>query len=389
MGSVNKEKKFSTGVQTRVIHHTETFSEETGSIMPPIFPTSTFVHGNEGGFDYTRSGNPNFQILESVLSDLEECQFASVFSSGVAAITAIVSSLKAGDLILCEENLYGCTVRLFEQVFNRFGLRTLWIDFTSSDFQEIISNHKPAMIWIESPTNPLLKIIDIEKICNFSNTMQIPVVVDNTFATPLLQRPLKLGATLSLTSTTKYINGHSDALGGAVCTESAAWRDRLNFAQKALGLNPSPFDCWLITRGIKTLPLRLERQINNASKIANQLAGNPAIKSVRYPFRADHPQCKLARRQMAMGGAIVTATVNATQAETYSFCKSLHYFKMAESLGGIESLVCHPATMTHAAVPKETKLKIGITDSLIRFSVGCEDIEDLSNDLTQALGNIS
>ena len=389
MGSVKRDKKFSNGVNTRVIHHKDNFSEGTGSIMPPIFPTSTFVHGNEGGFDYTRSGNPNFRILESVLSDLEECQFASVFSSGVAAITAIVSTLQAGDLILCEENLYGCTVRLFEQVFNRFGLKTQWIDFTKPNFQEVISNHKPAMIWIESPTNPLLKIIDIEGICHFSNKMEIPVVVDNTFATPLLQRPLKLGATLSLTSTTKFINGHSDALGGAVCTENPIWRDKLNFAQKALGLNPSPFDCWLITRGIKTLPLRLERQVNNASKIANQLADNPAIKYVRYPFRNDHPQCKLAKRQMAMGGAIVTATVNATQAQTYSFCKSLHYFKMAESLGGIESLVCHPATMTHASVPKETKLKIGITDSLIRFSIGCEDIEDLSADLNQALGTIS
>jgi len=280
-------------------------------------------------------------------------------------------------------------VRLFEQVFNRFGLKTQWIDFTKPNFQEVISNHKPAMIWIESPTNPLLKIIDIEGICHFSNKMQIPVVVDNTFATPLLQRPLKLGATLSLTSTTKYINGHSDALGGAVCTDSKVWRDKLNFAQKALGLNPSPFDCWLITRGVKTLPLRLERQIDNASKIANQLADNPAIKSIRYPFRTDHPQCKLAQKQMVQGGAIVTATVNATQAQTYSFCKSLHYFKMAESLGGIESLVCHPATMTHASVPKETKLKIGISDSLIRFSVGCENIEDLSADLNQALGNIS
>jgi len=389
MGSTKKERRIKPGVNTRVIHHKENFSEATGAIMPPIFPTSTFVHGNDEGFDYTRSGNPNFRILESVLSDLEECQFTSVFSSGVAAITAIVSSLKAGDLILCEENLYGCTVRLFEQVFNRFGLKTLWIDFTKSNIQEVIANHKPSMIWIESPTNPLLKIIDIEEICNFSNKMQIPVVVDNTFATPLLQRPLKLGATLSLTSTTKYINGHSDALGGAVCTESSAWNDKLNFAQKALGLNPSPFDCWLITRGIKTLPLRLERQIYNASKVANQLADNPLIKSVRYPFRNDHPQYKLAKRQMALGGAIVTAIVNASQDKTYSFCKSLCFFKMAESLGGIESLVCHPATMTHASVPKETKLKIGITDSLIRFSIGCENIEDLSADLNQAFGIIS
>ena len=386
---MKEEKVIKTGVNTKVIHHKENFAEETGSIMPPIFPTSTFVHGNENGFDYTRSGNPNFRILESVLSDLEECQFASVFSSGVASITAIVSSLKTGDLILCEENLYGCTVRLFEQVFNRFGLKTAFIDFTQPDFQEVISNKKPSMIWIESPTNPLLKIIDIKEICNFSNKMNIPVVVDNTFATPLLQKPLELGATLSLTSTTKYINGHSDALGGAVCTESKEWKEKLNFAQKSLGLNPSPFDCWLITRGIKTLPLRLERQIDNASKIANLLADHPLIKSVRYPFRSDHPQCKLAKRQMTLGGAIVTATLKVSQAKTYSFCKSLSFFKMAESLGGIESLVCHPATMTHSSVSQEIKSKIGITDSLIRFSVGCEDIEDLLADLNQALGIIS
>ena len=389
MSRIKKRKLISTGVSTRVIHHNESFSDETGSIMPPIFQTSTFIHGNDGGFDYTRSGNPNFRILESVLMDLEECKYANVFSSGIAAITAIVSSLKAGDLILCEENLYGCTVRLFEQVFNRFGLKTLWIDFTKSDYKKVISNHKPSMIWIESPTNPLLKIIDIEEICNFSNKIQIPVVVDNTFATALIQKPLKLGATLSLTSTTKYINGHSDALGGSVCTDNIEWKNKLNFAQKALGLNPSPFDCWLITRGIKTLPLRLERQINNASKIANQLAENQIIKSVRYPFRSDHPQCKLAKRQMAFGGAIITATVKASQSQTYSFCKSLRLFKMAESLGGIESLVCHPASMTHASVSKETKLKIGITDSLIRFSVGCEDVEDLCADLHQALGIIS
>ena len=389
MGSVKKDKVISPGVNTRVIHHKEIFAEKTGSIMPPIFTSSTFLHGNEGGFDYTRSGNPNFRILESVLADLEECQFASVFSSGVSAITAIVSTLQAGDLILCEENLYGCTVRLFEQIFNRFGLKTIWIDFTKSDFQEVITKRKPSMIWIESPTNPLLKIIDIEKICNFSNQMKIPVVVDNTFATPLLQKPLELGATLSLTSTTKYINGHSDALGGAVCTNNIEWSKKLNFAQKALGLNPSPFDCWLITRGIKTLPLRLERQINNASKIANQLGESSLIKTVRYPFRNDHPQCKLAKRQMTLGGAIVTATLKASQAQAYSFCKSLRFFKMAESLGGIESLVCHPATMTHASVSKETKLKIGITDSLLRFSVGCENIEDLTNDLNQALGSIS
>ncbi len=388
--SLGKDEKIITsGLSTRVIHHNESYAKETGTIMPPIFPSSTFLHGNESGFDYTRSGNPNFRILESVLSSLEDCKYANVFSSGVAAITAIVSSLKKDDLILCEENLYGCTVRLFEQVFKRFGLRTVWIDFTNSIPEEIIPKLNPAMIWIESPTNPLLKIININKICTIANKMKIPVVVDNTFATPILQQPLKLGATLSLTSTTKYINGHSDALGGAVCTESSEWNTRLIFAQKALGLNPSPFDCWLITRGVKTLPLRLERQVKNASEIANKLADHTLIDVVRYPFRNDHPQSKLAKKQMLSGGAIVTASLNANEKITYSFCKSLRLFKMAESLGGIESLICHPATMTHASVPRETKLKIGITDSLIRFSVGCEDIDDLIADLNQAFEKIS
>ena len=373
------------GNNTRVIHHGISFAEDTGTVMPPIFPTSTFAHGNQAGFDYTRSGNPNFRILDRVLASVEGCEHATVFASGVSAITAVVSQLKQGDLVLCEENLYGCTVRLFEQVFAKFGLRTEWVDFTKPEALAAIGSKQPAMVWLESPTNPLLKVIDLQAVCAVTQPLGIPVVVDNTFATALVQRPLELGATLSLTSTTKYINGHSDALGGAVCTNDSEWHQKMVFSQKALGLQPSPFDCWLITRGIKTLPLRLKQQMANAAALADQLASHPKVNWVRYPHRTDHPQHAVALRQMAAGGAIVTVSFNANQEETYALCKCLRWFTMAESLGGIESLICHPATMTHASVSADMKAKLGIDDGLVRLSVGCEDLEDLQSDLQQAL----
>ena len=373
------------GLCTRVIHHGTSFADDTGTVMPPIFPTSTFAHGNAGGFDYTRSGNPNFRILDAVLASVEGCEHATVFGSGVSAITAVVSQLQQGDLVLCEENLYGCTVRLFEQVFAKFGLRTQWVDFTQPDALNSIRESMPAMVWLESPTNPLLKVIDLEAVCAVTQPLNIPVVVDNTFATALVQKPLELGATLSLTSTTKYINGHSDALGGAVCTNDPQWHQKMVFSQKALGLQPSPFDCWLITRGIKTLPLRLRQQMVNAAALADQLADHPRVNWVRYPHRPDHPQHAVAKRQMAAGGAIVTVSFAANQVQTYALCKRLRWFTMAESLGGIESLICHPATMTHAAVSAEMKAKLGIDDGLVRFSVGCEDLVDLQADLQQAL----
>ena len=373
------------GLCTRVIHHGTSFADDTGTVMPPIFPTSTFAHGNAGGFDYTRSGNPNFRILDAVLASVEGCEHATVFGSGVSAITAVVSQLQQGDLVLCEENLYGCTVRLFEQVFAKFGLRTQWVDFTQPDALNSIRESMPAMVWLESPTNPLLKVIDLEAVCAVTQPLNIPVVVDNTFATALVQKPLELGATLSLTSTTKYINGHSDALGGAVCTNDPQWHQNMVFSQKALGLQPSPFDCWLITRGIKTLPLRLRQQMSNAAALADQLADHPKVNWVRYPHRPDHPQHAVAKRQMASGGAIVTVSFAANQVQTYALCKRLRWFTMAESLGGIESLICHPATMTHAAVSAEMKAKLGIDDGLVRFSVGCEDLVDLQADLQQAL----
>lgn len=370
---------------TIAIHHGESFAAETGAVMPPIFPSATFAHGNPQGFDYTRSGNPNFRILEGVLAGIEGSEHATVFGSGVAAITAVVSTLSQGDLVLCEENLYGCTVRMFEQVFAKFGVRTAWVDFTDPAAIEQIAAQQPALIWLESPTNPLLKVIDLAAVCQAAKTHAVPVVVDNTFATPLLQRPLELGATLSLASTTKYVNGHSDALGGVVCTNDPAWHAKMVFAQKALGLQPSPFDSWLITRGVKTLSMRLERQVANASALADALADHPRVTAVRYPFRSDHPQHHIATQQMRSGGAMITVSLNADQDQTYAVCKALRYFTMAESLGGIESLVCHPATMTHAAVNPTVRARLGIDDGLVRFSVGGEDSVDLIADVRAAL----
>lgn len=376
------------GLNTLAIHHGKSFAEKTGTVMPPIFPSSTFSHGNEEGFDYTRSGNPNFKILESVLTSLENCSYGTVFASGVSAITAVAASLKKGDVVLCEENLYGCTVRLFEQVFARFGLNIEWIDFTKPKNVLQIKKINPTLIWIESPTNPLLKIIDIKAISSEADKYNIPVLVDNTFATCLLQKPLELGAKLSLISTTKYINGHSDALGGAILTNSAEWNKKMIFSQKSLGLQPSPFDCWLITRGVKTVGLRLNQQIANAKIISDFLESQPTIKWVRYPFKKDHPQFSLAKKQMKEGGAIITAGLHTNQQGAYSFCKNLRYFTMAESLGGVESLVCHPSTMTHASVDSQTKTKLGISENLVRFSVGCEDVSDLQKDLEQALRKV-
>jgi len=381
----NRKTKKAAGIKTISIHHGESFSQETGCVTPPIFATSTFQHGNQGDFDYTRSGNPNFKILENVLKAIEDANYCTVFSSGIAAVTAITSSLKSGDTILCESNLYGCTIRMFERVFKKFGLNTHYCDFTKSESIQNICKINPALIWLESPTNPLLKILNLRAICEEANSKNIPVVVDNTFCTPIIQKPLEIGSTLSLISTTKFINGHSDVLGGAVLTNSEDWSRKMIFAQKSLGLNPSPFDCWLIMRGLKTLSLRIDQQTKNAEKISKELESHKLIEKLIYPFNPNHPQFELAKEQMEMGGSMISLKLKLNKADTFCFCKKLKYFTLAESLGGVESLICHPSTMSHASVDKNTKSKLGINDSLIRLSIGCEDYEDLISDLLFAL----
>ncbi|MFK7896237.1 MAG: PLP-dependent aspartate aminotransferase family protein [Myxococcota bacterium] len=373
--------------ETRAIHVGQEPDATTGAVIPPIYATSTFAQVRPGetlGYDYTRSGNPNFTRLSDTLASLEGGRFATVFGSGMSAITAVLSTLSSGDTVLAEENVYGCTFRIFAQVFEKFGLKVKYVDFADASNWSAISEVKPALIWLESPTNPMLKIIDIAGISAQAAKVNAPVLVDNTFASPYFQRPVELGATLSLSSTTKYVNGHSDCLGGVVVTNDEAWQDKMIFAQKAVGLNPSPFDSWLITRGVKTLALRMEKHHENALSIATRLESCAEVKWARHPFLPSHPHFELAKKQMRGGSGIVTFELEADLETTKDFVSGLNLFSLAESLGGVESLVDHPASMTHASIPRAEREKVGIFDGLVRLSVGIEHIEDLVEDLDQA-----
>ncbi len=374
--------------ETRAIHVGQEPDEQTGAVMPPIYATSTFAQirpGETRGYDYTRSGNPNFTRLGQTLASLEGGGHATVFGNGMAAITAVLSTLSSGDLVLAEENVYGCTFRIFAQVFEKFGLRVRYVDFADPGQYGTIAEERPALVWLESPTNPMLKILDIAAISAEAEKVGAPVLVDNTFASPCFQRPLELGATLSLSSTTKYVNGHSDCLGGVVVTNDPAWQDKMIFAQKAVGLNPSPFDTWLVQRGVKTLSLRMNQHHANALAIAERFEACAAVKWVRHPFLASHPHVEVAKKQMSGGSGIVTLELDADLEATTAFVSGLEIFALAESLGGIESLIDHPASMTHASIPRPEREKVGIYDGLVRLSVGIEHVEDLIADLDQAL----
>ena len=377
--------------ETRAIHVGQEPDPQTGAVIPPIYATSTFAQTSPGetlGYDYTRSGNPSFTRLGQTLASLEGGAYATVFANGMAAITAVLSSMRSGDRVLAEENVYGCTFRIFAQVFEKFGLEVEYIDFADPKSPARIASSAPALVWLESPTNPMLKILDIAAISAEASRCGVPVLVDNTFASPFFQRPLELGATLSLSSTTKYVNGHSDCLGGVVVTNDAAWHDRMVFAQKAVGLSPSPFDTWLVTRGVKTLALRMRQHHDNALALAERLEACPAVRWVRHPFLASHPQLEVARRQMDGGSGIVTLELEADLETTKAFVSGLELFALAESLGGIESLVDHPASMTHASIPRAEREKVGISDSLIRLSVGIESLEDLHDDLDRSRARV-
>ncbi len=371
--------------ETRAIHVGQEYRAETGAVIPPIYMTSTFETGNPGGFDYTRSGNPNYRNLQSTLASLEGARHATVFASGVSAITAVAFSLKAGDTIVSERNIYGCTYRLFERVLRNFGVNILYADLSDPAQCEVITQAHPALVWLESPTNPLLKILDIKAISAAAHAVGATVLVDNTFASSLLQRPLELGADLSLLSTTKYSNGHSDCLGGAVCSNDDTWQEKMIFAQKALGLQPSPFDAWLTARGLKTEAVRMERHCANALELAARLERHQRVRRVSYPFLPSNPQYDLARRQMSGGSGMLLADFGFGWDEALAFIRKLRLFTQAESLGGVESLVAHPASMTHASIPKAEREAAGVTDGLIRFSAGIEHVEDLWADLEQAI----
>jgi cystathionine gamma-synthase len=297
----------------------------------------------------------------------------------------VLSTLSSGDLVLAEENVYGCTFRILDRVFEKFGVGVRYVDFADPGSWSTIAALRPALVWLESPTNPMLKVLDIAAISAEAAKVGAPVLVDNTFASPYFQRPLELGATLSLSSTTKYVNGHSDCLGGVVVTNDDEWHEKMVFAQKAVGLNPSPFDTWLVQRGVKTLALRMERHQENALELARRLEGASATRWVRHPFLASHPHVEIARRQMRGGSGIVTLELDADLQQTTDFVSGLEIFALAESLGGIESLVDHPASMTHASIPRAEREKVGILDGLVRLSVGIEHVEDLAADLDGAL----
>ena len=374
--------------ETRAIHVGQEPDAETGAVMSPIYATSTFAQirpGETRGYDYTRSGNPNFTRLGQTLASLEGGAFATVFGNGMAAITAVLSTLSSGDLVLAEENVYGCTFRIFAQVFEKFGIEVRYVDFADPSQYGTIADTRPALVWLESPTNPMLKVLDIEAIAAEAKSAGAPVLVDNTFASPYFQRPLELGATLSLSSTTKYVNGHSDCLGGVVVTNDPAWQEKMVFAQKAVGLNPSPFDTWLVQRGVKTLALRMRQHHENALEIATRLEDCPSVRWARHPFLESHPQSVVARRQMSGGSGIVTLELDADLERTTAFVSGLEVFALAESLGGIESLIDHPASMTHASIPRAEREKVGILDGLVRLSVGIEHVDDLLADLDGAL----
>jgi cystathionine gamma-synthase len=371
--------------ETRAIHIGQEYRAETGAVIPPVYLTSTFETGNPGKFDYTRSGNPNFRNLQATLASLENAKHCTVYASGVSSITAIFSTLKSGDVVVSEEQIYGASYRLFERVLRKFGIRFEYFDLANPSNYARMAELKPALVWLESPTNPLLKILDIAAISDVAHSVGAAVAVDNTFASSLLQQPLDLGADLSQLSTTKYTNGHSDALGGAVCSNTDEWQEKMLFAQKALGLQPGPMDAWLVSRGVKTEALRLKQHSENALELAKRLESKKGVRQVRYPFLPSHPQYDLARKQMSAGSGMLLADFGLGYDDTLRFIRRLRLFTQAESLGGIESLIAHPASMTHASIPKEVRESVGITDGLVRFSVGIEHVEDLWTDIEQAL----
>jgi cystathionine gamma-lyase len=380
-----KEMKF----ETKVIHVGGEPDPTTGAIMPPIYQTSTYVQSSPGehkGYEYTRSHNPTRSRLEECLASLENANHCLVTASGLAASTLIMHMLPKGSKIFCGDDVYGGTYRLFSKVFPEIH-HFSFVDTTNlKTLEEKMKAEKPAMIWLETPTNPLLKISDIEAVTKIAKSTGTLVVVDNTFMSPYFQNPLTLGADLVIHSMTKFINGHSDVVGGAMMMNSQDLRDKLFYLQNAIGPSQSPFDSWLVLRGIKTLAIRMKAHAENAQRIAEYLEKHPKVERVVYPGLKSHPQHELAKKQMSGFSGMITFFVKGGINESRKFLETVKLFSLAESLGGVESLVDHPAIMTHASIPKEVREELGIFDNLIRLSVGIEDCEDLIADLEKALG---
>ena len=376
---------------TRVIHGGQRPDPQTGAVMPPIYATSTYVQSSPGvhqGFDYARTRNPTRDSLQASLANLEGGSAAFAFASGMAASATLLELLDAGSHLIAMHDLYGGSYRLFENVRRRSaGHQVSFLDLSDSAALEGAIRPETRLLWVETPTNPLLKLVDLTAVARIAHRHGLLTVCDNTFATPFIQRPLEHGFDIVLHSTTKYLNGHSDAIGGAaVVRADADLAERIAYLQNAVGGVPGPFDSFLTLRGIKTLALRMERHCANALAIARFLEQHPAIEAVRYPGLASHPQHALARRQMSGGfGGIVTAVLRGGLAASRRALERCRVFALAESLGGVESLIEHPAMMTHASLPPQVRGSLGISDGLIRLSVGVEDVEDLIADLRDAL----
>lgn len=375
---------------TKVIHAGIEPDPGTGAIMTPIFQTSTYVQaapGDHKGYEYARTQNPTRSALETNLAALENGTDAICFGSGLAAQDAVIKLLKTGDEVLSVNDLYGGSYRQMVRVYGPWGLKSRYVDmYDASQVEHEIGPHT-RLIWIETPTNPMLNVVDIAAVCAVARKHGILTCVDNTFASPYLQNPLDLGADIVLHSATKYIGGHSDVVHGCLIVKDAELAQRLRFLQNASGAVPGPQDCFLILRGIKTLHLRVERACQNAEAIARYLAAHPKVEKVFWPGFEHHPNHDIAKRQMRMFGAMVSFDLKDNTPDAANRVLSgTHLFSLAESLGGVESLIGHPASMTHASIPREARLKVGLTDSLIRLSVGVEDVSDLIADLEAAIG---
>ncbi len=373
---------------TLAIHAGQPDDDATGAVTFPIYQTSTFRQTEPGvnkGYCYARTDHPTRRALEENLAALEGARYGVAFASGMAAIHGTLSLLQAGDHVVSTQDLYGGAWRIFTKFFSKFGVQFTFVDATNLAEVQAALRPETRFLWLETPSNPLLKITDIAACAAIARRAGVRTVVDNTFATPLLQHPLKLGADIVVHSTTKYINGHSDVLGGVVITDDEALAAELKFFQNAIGAVPGPQDCFLILRGTKTLPLRLQRHCDNAEEVANWLRGQEGIARVLYPGLAEHEGHAVARRQMERFGAMVSFELDADVEETRAFTRRLRLWTLAESLGSVKSLFCHPATMTHASVEPEVRRQVGIGDGLIRLSVGLEDVRDLIEDLEQGL----
>jgi len=377
------------GFSTRAIHAGQEPDPATGATIVPIYQTSTYTQeapGQHKGYEYSRTHNPTRTALEECVAALEGADYGLAFASGLAATVAVMSLFSPGDHVVAGDDLYGGTYRLFDKVLTSAGgLEFTYADTTDADSVERALRQETRLLWIETPTNPMLTLSDIAKLSEMAHERGAVVAVDNTFASPYFQNPLSLGADIVVHSTTKYMGGHSDVIGGAVATSNEEFHERIRFYQNAAGAVPGPFDTWIVLRGLKTLAVRMRQHEENALAVAEFLQDHPEVDRVYYPGLSDHPQHELAKRQMSGFSGIVSFTLKGGAEAAYAAVQKTRVFHFAESLGGVESLVTHPATMTHAAIPREQREARGVTDGLMRLSVGIEDKEDLISDLDQAI----